>query len=80
MLVIEVVRWYLSTEQALTFLMDNICKNVDNGKLTEAMLIKLPKTFNTLWHPKLIAKVKLHALGDIAVEWLPTIVLKNSNS
>ena len=60
--------------------MDNICKNVVNGKLAEAMFINLSKTFNTLGHPKLIVKVKLHALGDTAVEWLPTIVLKNSNS
>ena len=56
MLGIEATRWYVSTEQSLTFLMDNICKNVDNGKLTEEMFINLSKTFNTLGHPKLIIK------------------------
>ena len=65
--------WYHSTELAQTFLLDNICKNIGNGKITKAMFIDLSKVFNTLGHGKLIVKEKSPGLGDIAVESLPNI-------
>ena len=37
------------------------------------MFIDLSKALNNLGYSKLIVKVKPHGLGDIVVEWFPTI-------
>ena len=37
------------------------------------MFIDLSKAFNNVGHSKLIVKVKSYDLGDMIVEWFPTI-------
>ena len=68
-------RKYYSTELATTLLLDKIRINVDNSKLTGAVLIHLPKT---LGHSKLLAKKKSYDLEDIDLEWFSNYLFRRA--
>ena len=59
----------MSTELAAALFLDNICKNVDQGHLVGAVFIDLSKAFDTISHPKLIAKLCSYGLNGIELDW-----------
>ena len=62
-------RWKMSTELAATLFLDNIRKNVDKGYMVGATFVNLSKAFDTINHPKLIAKPHSYGLNGIELEW-----------
>ena len=60
-----------STEQAATFLCDEICKNVNEGKLVGAVFIDLSRAFDTINHATLLEELTLYGIKS---EWFISYV------
>ena len=58
-----------STELATTLFIDDIRKEIDQGKMTGAVFIDLSKAFDTLGHSTLISKLKSYGLSKEAINW-----------
>ena len=58
-----------STELASTLLLDDIRKDVDNGKLVGAVFIDLSKAFDTLGHTVLLSKLESYGILYTELEW-----------
>ena len=59
----------LSTEYAVTILLDDIRKNVDKGNLIGAVFADLTKEFDTLSHATLFEKVSQYGIKGNGLEW-----------
>ena len=59
----------LSTELAATLLLDDIRKNVDEGKLVGAAFIDLRKLFDTINHSNLRNKLPQYGIHDKELTW-----------
>ena len=59
----------MSTELAATLFLDDIREIVDQGYMVGATFIDLSKAFDTISHPKLIAKLCSYGLNRIELEW-----------
>ena len=58
-----------STETAITYFVDNIRKNMDNGLLTGAVFIDLKKAFDTVDQELLLNKLHLYGVCPEALIW-----------
>jgi len=52
-----------STSSAATIFVDDIRKEMDNGKLTGAVFIDLTKAFDTISHAVLLEKIKSYGVN-----------------
>ena len=52
-----------------SFLLDDIRKSVDEGKLTGVVFIDLTKALDTVSHSKLLDKLPRYGIDGIEVEW-----------
>ena len=59
----------MSTEQAVTLLLDNIRSKVDKGRLVGACVIDLSKAFDTITHTKLLSKLPKYGIHNLDLEW-----------
>ena len=64
-----VFRKQRSTELASTLLIDDIKKQVDQGKFVGALFIDLSKAFDTLGHDTLISKLSSFGMKGVEIEW-----------
>ena len=53
-----------STEIAVTYFLDYIRKEADNGKLTGALFIDLSKAFDTISHSGLLSRLPFYGILD----------------
>ena len=58
-----------STETAVTFFVDNIHRNMDNGLITGAVFIDLKKAFDTIDHHLLLNKLQRYGICDRTLHW-----------
>ena len=58
-----------STGTAVTFFVDNICRNMDNGLLTGAIYMDLKKAFDTIDHNLLLTKLPRYGGGNQTLKW-----------
>ena len=58
-----------STERAITYFVDNIRKNMDNGLLAGAVFIDLKKAFDTVDQELLLNKLHLYGVCPEALIW-----------
>ncbi|XP_057316810.1 uncharacterized protein LOC130657830 [Hydractinia symbiolongicarpus] len=70
-----------STSTAVTLFVDNIRKEVDNGKLTGAVFIDLTKAFDTISHAVLLQRLQSYGVRDNELSWFTVnfgaIVIRN---
>ena len=59
-----------STETAVTFLTDNIRRNMDIGLLIGAIYIDLKKAFDTIDHNLLLAKLRPYGIDSQPLKWI----------
>ena len=59
-----------STETAVTFLTDNIRRNMDIGLLIGAIYIDLKKAFDTIDHNLLLAKLGRYGIDSQSLKWI----------
>ena len=59
-----------STDTALTYLCDNLRKDIDKGKFTGLVLLDLQKAFDTVNHDILCQKLKLLGFDMKSVDWI----------
>ena len=58
-----------STELACNRLVDNICKNIDNGLLTGVIYLDLSKAFVTVSHSYLLSKLPSYGINGNELTW-----------
>ena len=58
-----------NTNQAVTFLFDNILSNMDIGQCTGAIYIDLRKAFDTVDHASLTSKLPAYGINSNELEW-----------
>ena len=68
----------LSTELAVTLLLDDIRKNVDEGKLVGATFIDLRKAFDTISHSNLLDKLSQYGIRDVELNWFTDYLFNRS--
>ncbi len=68
----------LSTELATTLLLDDIRRNVDEGKLVGAVFVDLTKAFDTISHSKLLDKLPRYGIGGNELEWFKDYLFNRS--
>ena len=68
----------LSTELAATLLLDDIRKNVDEGKLVGAALMDLRKAFDTRSHSNLLDKLPQYGIRDEELNLLTDYIFNRS--
>ncbi len=62
-------RSHRSTELAVTYFIDHIRKEADNGNLTGAVFIDLSKAFDTVSHCGLLNKLPNYGIQDKELDW-----------
>ena len=68
----------LSTELAATLLLDEIRKNVDQGKLVGATFIDLSKAFDTISHSNLLQKLPQYGIKESEFSWFTDYLFHRS--
>ena len=58
-----------STELATTLFLDNIRREVNNGKLVGAVFMDLSRAFDTISHSQLLAKLQAYGIRDNELAW-----------
>ena len=58
-----------STSTALIELYDELLENMNNGKLTGAIMIDLRKAFDTIDHELLLTKLRAYGIKGLALKW-----------
>ena len=58
-----------STELAATLFLDNICKEMDSGKLCGAVFVDLRKAFDTISHSSIVCKLSEYGIMGVEKEW-----------
>ena len=58
-----------STELATTLFLDNIRREVNNGKLVGAVFMDLSRAFDTISHSQLLTKLQAYGIRDNELEW-----------
>ena len=58
-----------SCEHAVTELVGEICKGLENNKHTMAIFIDLSKAFDTISHELLLKKLMLYGIHGLALDW-----------
>lgn len=69
-----------STSTAATLFVDNIRKEVDNGKLTGAVFIDLTKAFDTISHAVLLQKLQSYGVRDNELSWFTDYLFQRHQS
>ena len=67
-----------STETAVTFFVDEICRNMDNGLLTGAVFIDLKKAFDTIDHHFLVNKLQRYGICNRTLRWFSSYLIGRS--
>ena len=58
-----------STVNQLTYLYNNICQALDNGKEVRAIFCDIGKAFDRVWHADLIYKLEAAGVTDAVLNW-----------
>ena len=58
-----------STKTASIYFCNSICKQLNNGKLTNAVYVDLSKAFDTISHSVLLQKLSTYEVKDKEIEW-----------
>ena len=77
-----------STDIAATLFVDNIRKNIDIGRLVEAIFIDLTKAFDTVSNSVLLSKLSAYGIKGIELDWFTNylfsrkqqVVIQNTKS
>ena len=77
-----------STDIAATLFVDNIRKNIDIGRLVEAIFIDLTKVFDTVSNSVLLSKLSAYGIKGIELDWFTNylfsrkqqVVIQNTKS
>ena len=67
-----------STKTAVTFFVDEIRRNMDNGPLTGAVFIDLKKAFDTIDHHILLNKLQRYGICNRTLLWFSSHLLGRS--
>ena len=67
-----------STESAVTYLTDNIQREIDKGKLVGAVFLDLSKAFDTVSHAVLISKLPSYGISGQPLELLSNYLFHRS--
>jgi len=58
-----------STELAATLFLDEVRREIDNGKLVGAVFMDLSRAFDTLGHSTLLSKLKTYGINGSEIKW-----------
>ena len=58
-----------STKTAAVLFLDDICKNIEKGKLVGAVFMDLSRAFGTISHSMLMTKLKAYGISGEEIQW-----------